>query len=172
MTSEFFAQLDAQSWGNLIQVVLIVVSVSGISAALRNGAKDRKTALALARADRQAADDRAEEDRRQAAVRAESDRQHAREQVQQQFRVQQGLRLMQLMHAGRPDNPAEQNAWSVETRTLLHALGQADLPVSWAEFTDSNGGQSIGSAGAKQEVADYVERAARELNCASCFHNH
>jgi hypothetical protein len=91
MSLSLLTQLDGQSWGNFIQLVLIIVTVAGIWTALLNGKKDRRSAMKLAAADRQAADDRADRDRQAADKRAVADRQHAREQAQQQFQTQQAI---------------------------------------------------------------------------------
>lgn len=171
--------LDTQGWANLIQGALILVTITGIWVALSNGRKDRKTAMMLAVTDRRSADDRADEDRHAADKRAENDRRYAREQVQQNFRLQQGLRLTQLLHEGLPDNPAKQTAWSVEVQTILYSLGENALPVTWSAYARSlvaeTGLREQDPAmveSPKDEVAKFLRQTAQELACGSCFHTH
>ncbi|WP_336715559.1 hypothetical protein [Arthrobacter sp. USHLN218] len=172
MLESFLVQIDAQNLANLIQIVLIIVTVVGIMTALINGKKDRRTAMKLAAADRRAADERADRDRHAADKRAMSDRQHAREQAQQQFRTQQAIRLTQLIYAGRPDNPSQQTAWMVEIQSLLYALGEEDLPLTWAEFISPGISSTAGEGNSRNEVANFVRQVGMEMNCSSCFHNH
>jgi hypothetical protein len=101
-----------------------------------------------------------------------ADRQHAREQAQQQFQTQQAIRLTQLIHAGRPDNPSQQTAWTVEVQSLLYALGEESLPLTWAEFIRPGISSSTGEQNSRSEIADFVRQIANEMNCRSCFHNH
>lgn len=162
--------MDGQAWANLLQAVAVIVTLGGVGAALVNGGRDRKSAMRVAASDRFAADQRAEEDRRAADRRAEGDRQHAREQAQQQFLVEQALRLAQLVHEGSPNNPSLQTAWQVETQSLLYVIGEQDLPLTWQRFMTQSAPST--DDGTKREVADFVQQLGRELNCRSCYHNH
>ena len=134
MDLDFIAGLSSQAWANALQAVAVLVTLVGVGVALVNGGKDRKSAMRLAASDRLAADERAADDRRAAESRAEADRRHAREQLQQQLLVQQALRLMQLVHEGRPDNPSLQTAWQVEIYSLLNVIGERELPLMWHRF--------------------------------------
>lgn len=171
MGLDLLSRVDGQAWANLLQVVAVIVTLGGVGAALVNGGKDRKSAMRVAASDRFAADQRAEEDRRVADRRADGDRQHAREQAQQQFRVQQALRLTRLVHEGRPDNPSLQTAWQVEIQSLLFVIGEGDLPLTWKRFM-GHGAPSTSDEASKREMADFLEQLGRELNCSSCYHNH
>lgn len=171
MNLDFVTGLDGQAWANALQAVAVVVTLVGVGAALVNGGRDRKSAMSGAAADRFATDERAVDDRRAADRRAEGDRQHAREQAQQQFRVQQALRLTRLVHEGRPDNPSLQTAWQVEIQSLLYVIGEQDLPLTWQRFMIP-GAPSTPDESSKREMADFLQQLGRELNCSSCYHNH
>lgn len=170
--------LDSQGWANLIQGTLVLVTIVGIWSALIIGKRDRKTAMALAYEDRRAADERAANDRHAADERAERDARIARERIQQDFRLRQGLRLTQLLHEGRPDNPAQQNAWSVEVRTILYSLGESELPQTWAAYIsnapagDSAAARPAGAEKPEDEVSGFLREVAREAACTACFHTH
>jgi hypothetical protein len=168
---DFMTALDGQTWANSLQAVAVLVTLGGVGAALINGGKDRKSAMRVAAADRLAADERANDDRRAADQRAEGDRQHAREQAQQQFLVQQALRLTRLVHEGRPDNPNLQTAWQVEVNSLLFVIGEDDLPLTWKRFMGP-GAPSTSDEASKREMAAFLQQLGRELNCNSCYHNH
>ena len=90
--------MNAQDLANIIQVVVMIVGVAVITVAIVNGRKDRKAAFRLAAADRYSADERALEDRSASEKQALADRRHAREQMQQNFRLQQSLQLASLQH--------------------------------------------------------------------------
>jgi hypothetical protein len=168
---DFVTGLDGQTWANSLQAVAVVITLVGVGAALANGGKDRKSAMRVAAADRFDADERANDDRRAADRRAEGDRQHAREQAQQQFVVQQALKLTMLVHEGRPDNPSLQTAWQIEIHSLLFVIGEDDLPLTWKRFM-GHGAPSTSDDASKREMADFLQQIGRELNCSSCYHNH
>lgn len=174
----FLANLDAEGWGNIIQAVVLLVTVFGLGVALRNGRKDRLAAARIAAADRYAADERGADDRREADKRAESDRAHAREQAQQQLRLQQSIRLVQLVHGGLPIRPVEQTPWAIEIRSLLYALGEDELPDTWQLFTGSASELSEAdiaptiTSAVRNETAALASRAGRTAHCPSYFHNH
>lgn len=171
MSTDFIAVLNGQGWANTLQAVAVVVTLVGVGAALVNGGRDRKSAMSVAAADRSAADERAIDDRRAADRRAEGDRQHARKQAQQQFLIQQALRLTRLVHEGRPDDPSLQTAWQVEIRSLLYVFGEQDLQLTRQRFV-SDGIPSASDEASKREMADFLQQLGRELNCPSCYHNH
>lgn len=171
MGLDFISGLSGQAWANLLQAVAVLVTLVGVGVALVNGGKDRKSAMRVAASDRFATDERAADDRRAADRRAEGDRQHAREQAQQQFLVKQVLRLIRLVHEGRPDNPSLQTAWQVEIQSLLFVTGEVALPLTWNRFMGQDA-PSTSDEASKREMADFLQQLGRELNCGSSFHNH
>lgn len=154
----------------------MIVGVAGITVAIVNGRKDRKAAFSLAAADRYSADERASEDRSAAEKQALADRRHAREQMQQNFRLQQSLHLARLLYQQPPLALADATQWNFEVRANLSTLGQEELPIMWSHFAGSDGkpeslsGRDLESM--RQELLLYLDQAAREAACHSCFHNH
>ncbi|MET4589821.1 hypothetical protein [Arthrobacter sp. 754] len=160
MNLDFVRGMDGQAWANLLQSVAVIVTLVGVGVALVNGAKDRKPAMRVAASDRVAADERAADDRRAADRRAEGDRQHTREQAQQQFHIQQALRLTQLVHEGRPDNPSLQTAWQVEIHSLLSVIGESAVPPMWQRFM-VEGAPSTGDEASRREISEFVQQLGR-----------
>lgn len=169
-------QLNSQDLANIIQVVVMIVGVAGITVAIVNGRKDRKAAFSLAAADRYSADERALEDRSAAEKQALADRRHAREQMQQNFRLQQSLQLARLLYQQPPMAVGDATQWNFEVKANLYTLGQKELPITWSHFMGSDrkpeslSDRDLNSM--RQELILYLEQAAREAACHSCFHDH
>jgi hypothetical protein len=169
-------QLNSQDLANIIQVVVMIVGVAGISAAIVNGRKDRKAAFRLAAADRYSADERALEDRYASEKQALADRRHAREQMQQNFRLQQSLQLARLLCQRTPLAVGDSTQWDFEVKASLYTLGQEELPITWSHFLGADGkAESLSDRDLetmRQEVLRCLEQASREAGCHSCFHDH
>ncbi len=170
-------QLNSQDLANIIQVVVMIVGVAGITVAIVNGRKDRTAAFRLAAADRYSADERALEDRSASEKQALADRRHAREQMQQNFRLQQSLQLARLLYQQPPVAVGDAAQWIFELKANLYTLGQEELPIMWSYFVGSDGKQpeSVSDRDLetmRQEILRYLEQAAREAACRACFHDH
>jgi hypothetical protein len=169
-------QLNSQDLVNIIQVVVMIVGVVGITVAIVNGRKDRAAAFRLAAADRYSAEERALEDRSASEKQALADRRHGREQIQQNFRLQQSLQLARLLFQQPPMALGEATQWNFEVKANLYTLSHEELPITWSHFVGPDGKPEALSdrdlETMRQEVLSYLEQAAREAACHSCFHDH
>ncbi|GAB3555809.1 hypothetical protein GCM10027404_33240 [Arthrobacter tumbae] len=158
--------------GNVIQIVLIVLTVLGLWVALLNGKKGRENAIRLAISDRRAAEERTESDRREATVTLEDERWYLREQTQLQMQLDHALKLVQTAENYPVHDVHAMKHWGLSMRASIIVLGQDAAPAAWSVFIDRARSWDEGREDVLREINDLAIQAARTLNCSSCVHVH